>query len=250
MAGADATQASDDRARQLWARTAGLMLVVTNATAMIAVTTRGGFVVRNDPAATASNIVTQETLFRTGLVFDLLTIAGVIPLIAGLYIVLRPVNRNLALLALLWRMIENAVLATLAFASFAAVTLLAGADFIRGLAPAQTSDLAYALLRIHSWGFQVGFLFLGLGQLTFTWLWWRSRYVPRWLAGLGLLGSALLTIMAVGIIIWPPLFALVTMAYMAPMGAYEIGLGLWLLFRGVRLESARASERRSGGVEA
>lgn len=230
---------AQDRARQRWARVAGLMLVLTNASAMFAVSTRAGFTVRNDPAETAAGVIADETLFRTGVAFDLLTIAGVIPLLAGLYIVLKPVAPNLALLATLWRVIENAVLASLAFASLAAVTLLTGGSFIRSLDPGAAADLAYALLRVHSFGFQVGFLFLGLGQIVFSYLWWKSRYVPRPLAALGLVGSTILAGMAVGIIVWPGLYAAVTMAYMAPMGLYEIGLGLWLLFRGVRLEPQR-----------
>ena len=231
--------AATDRGRRAWARWTGLMLVLTNASAMFAVFTRGSFVAARDPAATAANIVGSETFFRVGLAFDLLTIAGVIPLVAGLYIVLGPVAPNLALLAMLWRIIENAVLAMLTFASFTAVTLLTGGDFMRGLAPQAASDLAYALVRVHSWGFQVGFLFLGLGQFVFSWLWWRSRYVPRWLAGLGLAGSSILAGMAIGIIVWPPLYSMATMAYMAPMGLYEIGLGLWLLIAGIRLPDQR-----------
>ena len=162
-----------------------------------------------------------------------------IPLIAGLYIVLKPVGPTLALLGLLWRVIENAILAMLTFASFAALALLGGADFIRGLEPASANDLVYALLRVHSWGFQVGFLFLGLGQALFSWLWWKSRYVPRWLAGLGIVASPIMAAMALGIIVWPPLYGLVTMAYMAPMGVYEIGLGLWLLVAGIRPDQRR-----------
>lgn len=230
---------ADDRARRAWARTAGLMLVLTNGTAMFAFSTRGGFVVRGDPSATAAAIVADETLFRLALAFELLTIAGVIPLIAGLYIVLKPVAPRLALLALLWRITENAVLAVLTLTSLTALALLAGGDFLRSLAPGQAQELAYALLRVHGAGLQVGFFLLGLGQLLFSLLWWRSRYVPRWLAGLGIVGSSLLGGMAIGILVWPPLYAAATMAYMAPMGLYEIGLGLWLAVRGIRLPADR-----------
>lgn len=226
---------AEDAARRRWARWTGLLLVLTNVTAMFAVGTRAGFIAALDPAQTAANVAGSETLFRVGLAFDLLTIAGVIPLVAGLYIVLRSVGPNLALLATLWRLIENAVLAVLAFASFTALTLLSGADFMRALDPRSAADLAYALLRVHSWGFQVGFLFLGLGQTAFSLLWWQSHYVPRWLAGLGVVASSIMTAMAIGIIVWPPLYGVVTMAYMAPMGLYEIGLGLWLLAAGIRL---------------
>lgn len=229
---------STDSARRLWARWVGFLLVATNGSAMFAVGTRAGFTAPRDAAQTAANIQGSETLFRLGLAFDLLTIAGVIPLIAGLYIVLKPVGRELALLATLWRLVENAILATLTFASFTGLALLGGGDFMRALAPQAAHDLVYALIRVHSWGFQVGFLFLGLGQIVFSLLWWRSRYVPRWLAGLGIVASSIMVAMALGIIVWPPLYGIVTMAYMAPMGLYEIGLGLWLLVRGIRLPGA------------
>lgn len=233
------TDNEGDEARRRWARWTGLLLVLTNASAMFAIGLRGSFVAARDPATTAANIAGSETLFRLGLAFDLLTIAGVIPLVAGLYIILKPVGPGLALLAMLWRVIENAVLAMLTFASFAALTLLGGGDFMRVLDPRAAGDLAYAMIRIHSWGFQVGFLFLGLGQAAFSLLWWRSLLVPRWLAGLGIAASAIMAAMALGIIVWPPLFSLVTMAYMAPMGLYEIGLGLWLLVAGIRLAGQR-----------
>jgi uncharacterized protein DUF4386 len=226
-------------ARRLWARWTGLLFVLTNASAMFAVWTRGSFVAARDPATTAANIAGSETWFRLGLAFDLLTIAGVVPLVAGLYIVLKPVGSGLALLATLWRAIENAILAMLTFASFTALTLLGGGDFMRVLDPRAAGDLAYALIRVHSWGFQVGFLFLGLGQAVFSLLWWRSLLVPRWLAGLGIVASSIMAAMALGIIVWPPLYSLVTMAYMAPMGLYEIGLGLWLLIAGIRLPDQR-----------
>lgn len=226
---------ADDRIRMVWARWTGFLLVATNATAMFATWVRMSSVVPRDPGQTAAAVAASETLFRTGLVFDLLTIAGVIPLVAGLYIVLKPVAPGLALLATMWRAMENAILAMLTFASFMALTLIGGGDFIRSLDRGAADDLVYALIRLHGSGFQVGFLFLGLGQLLFSILWWKSRYVPRWLAGLGVAASAIMAAVAIGIVVWPPLYSVLTMAYMAPMGVYEIGLGLWLLIRGIRI---------------
>ncbi len=225
----------DDRRRQKWARLTGLLLVLTNLSAMFAHWVLSQIVVGNAAAATAARMAASETFVRVGLAAELVTIAGVIPLIVGLYLVLRPVGRDLALLALSWRLIENGLLAALAFASFTALTLAGGGPFMAAADPRQTEALVYALMRVHIWGFQFGFLFLGLGQILFSYLWWKSRYVPRWLAGLGMFASSVLTAMAVGIIVWPPLLSIVTMAYMAPMAIYEIGLGLWLLVKGIRL---------------
>jgi uncharacterized protein DUF4386 len=217
-----------------WARWTGFLLIATNLTAMFAVWVRMSAVAARDPAQTAANIAGSETLFRMGLAFDLLTVAGIVPLVVGLYVVLKPVAPGLALLAMAWRMIEAVTLALLTFASLAALILLGGGDFARALAPGIVHDLVYALLRLHGRGFQVAFLFLGLGQILFSILWWRSRYIPRWLAGLGIFASAIMAAVAIGTIVWPPLAGIVTLAYMAPMGVYELALGLRLLVRGVQ----------------
>lgn len=229
---------TDYRRTQAWARLTGLLLVLTNASAMFAHWVLAQVMVGNDAAGTAAKMAASDTLVRVGLAAELVTIAGVIPLIVGLYLVLKPIGRDLALLALSWRLVENCVLAALAFASFTAVTLVGGGPFMASADPRQTEAFVYALMRVHTWGFQFGFLFLGLGQILFSYLWWKSRYVPRWLAGLGIVASTLLAAMALGIIVWPPLLSIVTMAYMAPMGVYEIGLGLWLLIKGVKAPRA------------
>lgn len=238
------TGEESDKAGRTWARITGLMLLFTNGTAIYATWVRTTFIAIADPARTAANIAADEGFVRVGLAFDLVTTAGTVALVVGLYSVLKPAGRDLALLALCWRLIENSVLAALTFASFAALTLLDGGAYARGLDPAQVNDLVYALLKVQVWGFQFGFLFLGLGQAAFSYLWWKSRYIPRWLAGLGLVASSIMAIVALGIIAWPPLYALLTMAYMAPMGLYEIGLGFWLLIRGVRLDGVAPAATR------
>jgi hypothetical protein len=232
------TDRAHDKMRQAWARLTGLMLLLTNGTAIYATWVRATFIAADNPARTAANMAAGPGFVRIGLVFDLVTTAGTIALVVGLYLVLKPVGRGLALLAFCWRLIENSVLAALTFASFAALTLLEGGAYARALDPAQVDELIYALLKVQTWGFQFGFLFLGLGQAAFSLLWWRSRYIPRWLAGLGIFASSLMAVAALGIIAWPRLYTLVTMAYMAPMGLYEIGLGFWLLLRGIRLDAA------------
>jgi hypothetical protein len=225
----------DDKARRAWARAAGLLYLLTNATAIFAFSLSGTFMVRNDPAATAANISGSESLFRLAVASELVTIAGVIPLAVGLYVVLRPVSRDLALLALLWRIMENCVLAVITFSTFTALALIASGGYMAAGDMAEVEGLAFSLLRVHAYGFQVGFLFLGLGSTLFSYLWLKSGYIPKAIAAWGIFASALMAIVALGIIVWPPLYGVVTMAYMAPMGIYEIGLGLWLLIRGISL---------------
>jgi hypothetical protein len=80
----------------------------------------------------------------------------------------------------------------------------------------------------------VAFILCGLGSAAFAYLLLRSRYVPVALAGLGIVGSLALALVTFAGLVFPGLRAAVGMSYMAPMGVYEVGLGLWLLFKGIR----------------
>ena len=220
------------------ARIAGLLYLLTNATAMFAFWVRGQVIERGDATETAANILASERLYRIGIAVELLTVAGVIPLVVALYVVLRPVGRGLGLLATFWRLAENFVLAVAPMCPLAALVLLDDSPFLADIDPGQLQALAYALLRLHGSAFRIGFLFLGLGSTVFAVLWLRSRYVPRALAVLGIFASALLAAASAALLAFPGLLAGVGLAYMAPMGVFELGLGAWLLVRGIR-EPAR-----------
>jgi hypothetical protein len=88
-------------------------------------------------------------------------------------------------------------------------------------------------------------VFLGLGSSVFSYLWFKSRYVPRAIAAWGILASSLLTLATAAVIVFPELGAAVGLAYMAPMGVYEVGLGLWLVIRGIR--APRGAGAKAGG---
>ena len=232
------TGPTDERVLRRYARLAGLMYLLTNAAAILAKTLSGAFLSTNNPAETAANISGSLSLFRLTLALELLTVAGTIALFLGLYVVLRDVNRNLALLAAFWRLAENCILAGTTFTVFTAVELIGSRPYLETADAGQMQVLMYALLRVHLYGFQVGFLFLGLGSALFSYLWLKSGYIPRWIALWGIIASSIMAIVAVIVIVHPPFYGMVTMAYMLPMGIYEIGLGLWLLIRGLSLPTA------------
>ena len=68
----------------------------------------------------------------------------------------------------------------------------------------------------------------------FAYLLLRSRYIPRALAGWGVFASVVFTTYNLAIIVFPGAVALMYVA-LAPMGIYEIGIGLWLLLKGARI---------------
>jgi hypothetical protein len=151
----------------------------------------------------------------------------------ALYVLLRPVNRHLALLGAFFRLSELAVLCIATVNSLVVLRLLGGAEYLKTFDASQLHSLVMLAYTTQGLGMSVGFILLGLGSAVFAYLLLKSRYVPRPLALLGIFSSLLLALGTLAIIVFPRLGA-TGMAYMMPMGLYEVGLGLWLLAKGLK----------------
>jgi Domain of unknown function (DUF4386) len=229
MPGTAAAQRSLDR----YARLAGflyLTIIVTSILSLFLVEAR--LVVEGDPAATTQRIATNQTLFRAGLVYDLVMFASVIALAWALFVMLRGVDRNRALLGLLWRMAEAVVGAVTVLLGVLVVLLVDGQDAAATLEPTQLHALVHALLTAREIGFDVAVFFLSLGTIVYCSLLYRSRYVPRVLAGLGIVAFALMLAgTAVGLLL--PQLKELTMVSWAPGIVFEAAIGVWLLLKGI-----------------
>ncbi len=82
----------------------------------------------------------------------------------GLYVVLKPVNRSVALLAAFWRVAECAIFALAILNDFVTLRLLNGADDLRAFNSGQLQALAYTFVRAHDAGYLIGLVFYGVGS--------------------------------------------------------------------------------------
>lgn len=194
---------------------------------------RAPLIVAGDAAATAAHIAAAESLFRAGMVANLVTFAGTVPLLVALYVIVEPINRAVALLAVAWRVVETAVLAMIAMIDFAVLRLLAGTGYLQPIETEQLQALARVLLALHSDGYRIGVVFLGLGSALFAYLLLKSRYVPAALALWGMFASTLLAATTLAIMLVPALAPLAIPGYYLPMMSFEIALGLWLVSKGL-----------------
>ena len=176
-----------------------------------------------------------ERLFRFGTVSDLVTFAGDVVLLWALYVVLRPVNRNLALLAAFWRITECAILAVIMMSDFAAFRLLSGSAYLNVFGMPQLQALARFFVALQGDGYRIGLFFFGLGSTAFAYLWLRSRYIPRALAAWGIFSSLIVAIVVPATMIFPRLATALGPAWYVPIMTFEIALGFWLLIRGIRV---------------
>jgi len=93
-------------AQQTAARVAGFSYLLTLVPVVFAqFGIHDRLIVEGNAAETARNIMAHERLFRIGIACDLTYCAGVVVLLAALYVILRPVDRGLALLAAFGRLV-------------------------------------------------------------------------------------------------------------------------------------------------
>ena len=245
LLGSDRSVAPLSPAQRTAAKLAGVLYLVQMATAVFGeIFVRRELVVRGDAVQTFANIAASQQLFRISIVTDLLTYTSVILLAWALYVILKPINRNVALLATFWRLAENAIAgATVAFC-FVALRLFSNIDYLRAFDPQQLAVLSRLFIGGQGAGLGIAFIFCGLGTAAFSYVWFKSRYIPRALAALGIVSSLLLSTVGLANMVFPRLESILGLTYMLPMGIYEVGLGLWLLFMGLRepqLEPADSS---------
>lgn len=226
---------STNAPRQRLARVIGALYLVQMATGVFGQSfVRDRLIAPGDAAKSAQNIIGAEQLFRLSIAGDLVTYIAVIVLTWALYILLRPVDQNLALLAAFFRLVENAVLCFATVGSLFALKLVRGAVDLPGFEASRLNSTAALALNAQGLAMTVGFVFLGLGSAVFAFVLLKSRYIPKALAAWGVFASLLLAIGTLTTIVCPGL-GVVGLAYMVPMGLYEVGLGFWLLVKGVRV---------------
>jgi len=219
------------------ARIAGLLYLVAMATGLFAefyVHFPSTLIVSGDTVKTATNIRVNEQLYRIGIANNLITFAIDVVLIWALYVLLRPVNRNLALLAVFFRLLETTIACVAIIHSYVAMQFVSDADHLNGFDANQIQALsimhyAYALT------FNVVAIFLGLGSAIFNYLLLKSEYIPRMLAAWGIFSSLLLLVSQFVIIIFPNAETIIIPACYLPIVIDEIVLGFWLLFKGAKL---------------
>ena len=195
--------------------------------------------VPGNDAETVDNIMNNELRFRISIASEIIMYALVVLLAHALYVILKTVNKNLALLALLWRIGEAIIGAGVAvLTGFIPLLLLNGkAAFEQD----QLQSLVGLFLQLRSAGLDVVLIFIGMGGTVFCYLFFTSKYVPRILAVWGMITYLSMLILALVSILSPSLPESVKMIFYAPGGLFEVIIGLWLLIKGVNVEKKEPS---------
>ena len=218
------------------ARTAGAFWLMTIIMGAFAMFVGGRFVVSGDAAATAANILAHEPLFRLGVAADIIAAACYLAATLLVYDLLKPVSRNLSLLAAFFSLAGCAIGALGFLFHLAPLVVLGGAQYLSVFPLEQLRALAFMFLRLQVQASNISLIFFGLHCLLVGRLILRSTFLPRLVgalmvfAGLGWPTSSFVNVLS-------PLFGRYLFPYILVPGLLGEGsLTLWLLVIGMNVQ--------------
>jgi hypothetical protein len=147
-------------------------------------------VVSRDAAATAANILANQSLYRLGFTVYLLEMAAQVATVVLFYQLLKPVSRTGAMLAAVFELIGCGIkIFSRLFYIAPLMVLGAGASYLSAFNKEQLDSIALLLIRINNSGAAVALAFFGFSTLLQGWLIYRSGFLPRWLGVIGIIGG-------------------------------------------------------------
>ena len=182
-----------------------------------------------DAATTAAQLRLHEGLFRIGFAAYLVEAFSDVVLAWLLYVLLKPVHRDLALLSAFFGLVSMSIFAVTKLFYFAGPIFL-NSRYLTAFSPDQIDSLASLFLSLYAGLGGISMLFYGTAWIIRGYLTFRSGFLPRLLgvlmiaAGLGFAAKTITQVLAPELS-WNLL--------LAPMFANLVVLAVWMLVKGV-----------------
>ena len=213
------------------ARIAGFHYFMYFVTAIIA-NMFGRFVFVDAPA-TVNNIMAHESLFRIGFVISLFSVVFFLLAAWYLYVLLKPVNKNIALLFLLLNLGGFAIWCFSMLNLFASLLLLSGADYLKVFQPDQLQAQAMLFISLRKSGAVIAQIPYGIWLFPLGYLVFKSGFLPKIL-------GILLIVDCFGLLIYVfqrfllPGYEVISYPGLVVSFIAELSLTLWLLIKGAK----------------
>jgi len=214
------------------ARIAGLLYLGTSVPFVFAVQVRSRIIEPADAAATVHNIRASATLFRVGLVADLVSWAGFLATALALYLLLKHANQLAAVAMVAFVAVMVAVGYSNTVNQYSAITIAMSAEYANGLGQAGANALVLMFTDVQGNGLDINELFFGLWLLPLSYLVIKSRYFPRVIGGLLIIAGLSWIAQFLVILLAPSLKGVISFLGIGSDGEL-IFIG-WLLVRGAR----------------
>ena len=227
------TNHSENKSPRKTARIAGLWYLLAGLPAPFSlVYIPSKLIVPGDATATANNILASETLFRIGIVGNLISQIGFIFASLALYQLLKSVNKNVAVLMVILNLISIPIVMLNELTQFGVLQLLSGAHYLTVFTADQIHALALLFLDMRELGVSIAQIFWGLWLFPMGYLVFKSGFLPRIIGVLLMIGCVGYVLQSFTTFFFPNLE--VSFVLLTSWG--ELFFTLWLLIRGVNVE--------------
>ena len=224
------SQVADQSPRKT-ARIAGFFYFTYFITSLIA-NFFGNFVFVDAPA-TLNTIIAHESLFRIGLVISLFSVVFFLLAAWALYVLLKPVNKNLALLFLLLNLGGFVIWCLSTLNLFSSLLLMSGADYLKVFQPDQLQAQAMLFINLYKNGSVIAQIPYGVWLFPLGYLVFKSRFLPK-ILGILLIADFFAQLIFVIQRFLLPSYDVISYPGLAISFIAEISLTLWLLIKGVK----------------
>ncbi|TDQ40661.1 DUF4386 domain-containing protein [Aureibacillus halotolerans] len=220
--------------RQVSVITGVSMLIMVICAGIAVGLVNGQLIIPGNPSATVTNLQQSFPLFTLGVFCWLVIIICDVILSWSFFIFLKQINTSLSLLGLLFRLMYTAFLGAATFQLVRVMNLLNNTERLSF----QTEELAsLTMLSMESfqsiWSF--GLIIFGFHLFIVGWLTLKALFIPK-LLGYLLLVASISYIMVHTMYLFLPSFHSITQTLESilsiPMAIGELGIGMWMLFRG------------------
>ena len=193
------------------------------------------YLVWENGEATARQFIAHQQSIRIYLVAAFLHGAAMMVLLTALYVILRPVNRGIALFAAFSKLTYVFLWFVLLLDLFGALRLLGGPGSLKAFGPDALAALAGLQIDSSRDAYYIGLTFNALGSALFAWLFFQSRYIPRAIAAWGVVASLYELVCGFAYLFHPKIERILSPNwYELPLLTFELLLCIWLFFRGLR----------------
>lgn len=207
-------------------RTAGLLYLIIIVCGISAEVALRGPLMSDSAAQTMANILAHPVQFKAAFLADLIMTMADVALAVILYRVLRIVSEPVAMIALVFRLVQAAILAT----------NLMNLHLAGQFAALGQADLTATYMHAMAAGYDLGLVFFAINAMATGWLICHGKAAPRPIAA-GMMVSGLIYLTGSTLrIAAPHLSDGFEIAYLIPFLA-ESALCLWLLIFAKRLSA-------------
>lgn len=228
------TARSSEFSPKLYARIGGVLyLYIILAGIFVELFVRGKLVVSGDAAATAVNIMAHETRWRIAFSSEVLWLACAVALTMIFYVLMRVVNRNIALMGAFFALMSIAIEGMSTLFHFAPLLILGGSSYLKVFNVQQLQGLAQLSLGLFERGFGISLVFFGFEELFRGYLMFRSGFFPKFLGILVIISGLSYLTNSFALFLSPTLAGKFFNIFVPMAGLPEMILTLWLIIVGL-----------------